>query len=29
MKCDDMLDTFALHAVGGLVGNILTAFFAT
>lgn len=26
---DDALDIFAVHGVGGLVGNILTAFFAT
>lgn len=25
---DDALDIFAVHAIGGLVGNILTAFFA-
>jgi Amt family ammonium transporter len=25
---DDTLDVFALHGIGGLVGNILTAFFA-
>jgi Amt family ammonium transporter len=25
---DDSLDIFAEHAIGGLVGNILTAFFA-
>lgn len=29
MRCDDTLDTFAFHAVGGLVGNVLTALFAT
>lgn len=28
LRCDDALDIFAVHAVGGLVGNILTAFFA-
>lgn len=28
MRCDDALDIFAVHAVGGLIGNILTAFFA-
>ncbi|KAF3918466.1 hypothetical protein ABW21_db0203614 [Orbilia brochopaga] len=26
---DDALDIFAVHGVGGLVGNVLTAFFAT
>ena len=26
---DDALDIFAVHAIGGLVGNICTAFFAT
>ncbi|KAJ1972446.1 hypothetical protein H4R35_004670 [Dimargaris xerosporica] len=26
---DDALDVFAVHGVGGLVGNLLTAFFAT
>src|ERR1700733_3292732 len=26
---DDALDIFAVHAVGGLVGNILTGFFAS
>ena len=25
---DDALDIFAVHAIGGLVGNVLTAFFA-
>ena len=25
---DDALDIFAVHAIGGLVGNILTGFFA-
>ncbi|KAH8815554.1 ammonium transporter AmtB-like domain-containing protein [Xylogone sp. PMI_703] len=28
LKIDDALDIFAEHAIGGLVGNILTAFFA-
>jgi Amt family ammonium transporter len=28
LRCDDALDIFAVHGVGGLVGNILTAFFA-
>lgn len=28
LRCDDALDIFAVHAVGGVVGNILTAFFA-
>jgi Amt family ammonium transporter len=28
LRCDDALDIFAVHAVGGFVGNILTAFFA-
>ncbi|KAF2088841.1 ammonium transporter 1 [Saccharata proteae CBS 121410] len=28
LRCDDALDIFAVHAIGGLVGNILTAFFA-
>lgn len=28
MKADDALDIFAVHAIGGLTGNILTAFFA-
>ena len=28
MHVDDALDIFAVHGVGGLVGNILTAFFA-
>jgi len=27
-KCDDALDIFAGHAIGGLVGNILTGVFA-
>ncbi|KAF1984691.1 ammonium transporter-like protein [Aulographum hederae CBS 113979] len=29
LRCDDALDIFAVHAVGGFTGNILTAFFAT
>ena len=28
LRTDDALDIFAVHAIGGLVGNILTAFFA-
>lgn len=28
LRIDDALDIFAVHAVGGLVGNICTAFFA-
>lgn len=28
VRCDDALDIFAVHAVGGLIGNICTAFFA-
>lgn len=28
VRIDDALDIFAVHGVGGLVGNILTAFFA-
>jgi len=28
LRCDDALDIFAVHGVGGLIGNILTAFFA-
>ena len=28
LRCDDALDIFAVHAIGGLSGNILTAFFA-
>jgi Amt family ammonium transporter len=28
LRCDDALDIFAVHGVGGFVGNILTAFFA-
>ena len=28
LRCDEPLDIFAVHAVGGLVGNLLTAFFA-
>jgi len=28
LNIDDSLDIFAMHAIGGLVGNILTAFFA-
>jgi len=26
--CDDALDVFAVHAVGGFIGNMCTAFFA-
>ena len=29
LRIDDALDIFAVHGIGGLVGNILTAFFAT
>ena len=29
LKADDALDAFGLHAVGGIVGAILTAFFAS
>ena len=29
MKCDDGLDCFGLHGVGGYVGSILTGIFAT
>lgn len=29
LNIDDSLDVFAVHAVGGIVGNILTAFFAS
>ena len=29
MKVDDALDAFGLHAVGGIVGAILTAVFAS
>jgi Amt family ammonium transporter len=29
MRIDDALDIFAVHGIGGLVGNILTAFFAS
>lgn len=29
LRIDDALDIFAVHGVGGFVGNILTAFFAT
>lgn len=29
LRIDDALDIFAVHGVGGLVGNILTAFFAS
>ncbi len=29
LRVDDALDIFAVHAVGGLVGNICTAFFAS
>ncbi|KAF2842393.1 ammonium transporter [Patellaria atrata CBS 101060] len=28
LRADDALDIFAVHAVGGFVGNLLTAFFA-
>ena len=28
VRIDDALDIFAVHAVGGFVGNICTAFFA-
>ena len=28
LRADDALDIFAVHAVGGFVGDILTAFFA-
>lgn len=28
IRVDDALDIFAVHGIGGLVGNILTAFFA-
>ena len=28
LKIDDSLDIFAVHAIGGLVGNVCTAFFA-
>ncbi|KAG9245023.1 putative ammonium transporter [Calycina marina] len=28
LRIDDALDIFAVHAVGGFIGNILTAFFA-
>jgi Amt family ammonium transporter len=28
IKVDDALDIFAEHGVGGIVGNLLTAFFA-
>jgi len=28
LRCDDALDIFAVHAIGGLVGNILTGMFA-
>ncbi len=28
VRIDDALDIFAVHGVGGLVGNICTAFFA-
>jgi Amt family ammonium transporter len=28
LRADDALDIFAIHAVGGFTGNILTAFFA-
>ena len=29
LKADDSLDAFGLHGVGGIVGAILTAFFAS
>ncbi|KAF2231514.1 putative ammonium transporter [Viridothelium virens] len=29
LNCDDALDIFAVHAVGGLVGNLCTGLFAT
>ena len=29
LRVDDSLDIFAVHAVGGLVGNVLTGIFAT
>ncbi|KAK4216013.1 ammonium transporter [Rhypophila decipiens] len=29
LRIDDALDIFAVHGIGGLVGNILTAFFAS
>lgn len=28
LQCDDALDVFAVHGVGGIVGNLLTAIFA-
>ncbi|KAL7772007.1 hypothetical protein CFE70_001960 [Pyrenophora teres f. teres 0-1] len=28
LRCDDALDIFAVHGVGGFIGNILTGFFA-
>ena len=28
LRADDALDIFAVHAVGGFVGDVLTAFFA-
>jgi ammonium transporter, Amt family len=28
LRCDDALDIFAVHGIGGLVGNILTGIFA-
>lgn len=28
MQADDALDIFAVHAIGGFIGNICTAFFA-
>lgn len=28
LRCDDALDIFAVHAVGGLIGNICTGLFA-
>lgn len=28
IRCDDAMDVFAVHAVGGFVGNMLTAIFA-
>ncbi|KAL2353856.1 ammonium transporter 1 [Cryomyces antarcticus] len=29
LQCDDALDIFAVHAVGGFIGNLLTGLFAT
>jgi Amt family ammonium transporter len=28
LNIDDALDIFAVHGIGGLVGNLLTGFFA-